>query len=240
MDDDADTLSLIGAKLDAAGVSHDRDALAYVLDGIFKKYADYRELTSRDSMPTGPELTVALGEVYDHLEAIALLCTQNIHVAVWLDEFAKDLPADDPLPGRFSTSLVSCLRAARDAHEHFQNATGRDEPLVVQRDAAAVEHRKRTRTESRDTVLIPSLVSWLHIAGLHLKEDDGRWNLEAVDAACEIIALILGSQGVPVPAAGDTNTPKGEANQGRLRRMVKDTWTSLEPALTKNRPESPA
>lgn len=234
-------LARIARTLKSAGLPDeacDSNGLAAVLQRIFETYDDNRTLLSRDTLPTAPELALAIRSVREHLEAILRICAGNIHVAVWLDEYASRERSADLRENRgpFEDAFFRCLHVARDADEHFSNAVDRGGTLLVVRGDRSVEHRRRTRTESRDTVLIPYLVGWLSLAGLQFRERDD-WNLEALDAACEIISIVLSSWGIPAPDAGDT--AKGEVNQGRLRRAVKDSWLMLQP-LTTTVPESPA
>lgn len=229
----SDPLDQILGKLKAAGVEEasDRDGVALVLNDIFEKYEQHRLLLSRDSMSTAPELLRAVRKVREHVEAVVDLCHADMGLLQWLEEYAAE--ASEPRPkfgASFMNPMIACFRAATTMEAKFKEAVERNEPLILTTPGGQqIEHRRRTRTQSRDEVLIPSLVGMLHLAGLRLRDGD-EWNLEALDAACDIVTIILQSQNVPVPESG--NPERGEEHQGRLRRAVKDAYAQIVPALT--------
>lgn len=205
------------------GSSPDAEALSAILEYRTWLFF-YRRRTSRDEMLTLKELAANIAVVHDHLREIVQLLSDEDDVTLWLDEFLKDYgrPEDDSF-----MRLRGYLDAASDAKQRFEANVNAGEVLTFTRDdGEVVEHKRKTTTDTRDRVLIPGLLQLLRKLGLDLKSNDSTWNLSALDAACEIIQLVLQDLRLPVPDAGDTM--RGERGQGHLRRIVKEKWLVAE------------
>lgn len=90
-----------------------------------------------------------------------------------------------------------------------------------------------TTRRARDNFLIPNLAHIFneHATGVYVISgskgyedtvdlDTGEPRAEYLDVACDFVKFILDWLSIPYPSTGDTAT-RGEAAQGRLRRMVK-------------------
>ena len=183
------------------------------LEEILSIYQDRRRF-GRDTFPTPAEAHQTSIEIEKRLAWIMDALRgqeQNPFLAIWL---SGALTENDNGPMfEFPEAVMQLLRVVRKVNDDFERNTG--EPFEV----GGTPHRRKTRTEARDTVLIPALIL---CAQVHGNPDlvGGDDDYEALDTICEFLTATMNAVGVAAPDAG--NTLHGEVAQGRLRRMVKD------------------
>lgn len=186
-DDDKETLF--------SGVEH--------IIGIYKQ----QRLLSRDSLPTAPELLRNMEAIEGHLGEALKVLTSSLWTLGYLD------PADGKGRFKFAMPLLALYKRAHSSAEHLRKAVKEGSPLIITEGGVSKAHKRKTRTDARDRVLIKGLVFWLELRGYDLND------LEHLDSACAIIEAVLTDQNIPCPDAGETG--HGEHEQGKLRRLIK-------------------
>lgn len=178
-------------------------------------YKDRRK--SRDTLPTVSELSKLSAEFRSKLADAVKVLTESGYLIGLTQQFLDEQRPDD---GKIDleATLVRIMKAATDSAIYLHQSADNNESVRVTRADKVIEHKRRTRTESRDRVLIPFLVTILHSVLDDLSNAGA--NGEDLDTACNVIEELLGDQKIPCPDSGNA-AQKGEEAQGRLRRIVK-------------------
>lgn len=194
----------------------DPEALAADIRRTLEDY-QWRRLNSRDTHPTVAEAHQTSIEIEKRLAWImdALLGKdQNPFLAVWL---SGALTGNDKGPLlEFPEAVMQLLRVVRQVNDDFERNA--DELFEVD----GTPHRRKTRTKTRDTFLIPKLILDAMTHGENVGAPDTAVNdLEAIDNLCDFVSLCLNVAKIQAPDSGETQR-EGEIAQGRLRRLVKE------------------
>lgn len=191
-----------------------------LIEGLFQNALStyYEDRTrSRDTLPTVSELSKLSAEFRSKLADAVKVLTESGYLIGFTQQFLDEQRHDD---GKIDleATLARIMRAATDSAIYLHQSADNNESVRVTRADEVIEHKRRTRTESRDRVLIPCLVTIL-LSVLDDLSDTGARG-DDLDTACEVIEKLLGDQKIPCPDSGNA-AQKGEEAQGRLRRIVK-------------------
>lgn len=205
----------------------DPDQVLADVHAILDRYELEKKL-SRDEFPTAAQTLARLKVVRKHLSAAVNELTRepSAHAIGTAGLLGMELTGGDEANNSFVDRLSELL-AAVEAGANALNG-----PLAVDGE----QHTRQTRTQARDSFLIPALAYCAAArGGLDLAND---W--EDLDAACTFVAAVLDSASIPRPASGDAR--RGEEGQGRLRRMIKeaaaDEFTEVRARLTNRAPKT--
>lgn len=214
-------------RLQVEGLDPDPKDIHDLFARALYEYELSHDSASTDTLPTVAGMHDAAADfkarIYDVVRALA----DNPYLMYWLEEYARDHGVDELVN---EDAMIKWWQVGQGVERYFANAKRRGGHFAIRHCDEPEQERKhlrRTRTHSRDRVLIPTIVDVLKMLGLQLRaQDDSTWDLEALDAACDVVEFLLIAHGIDAPNAGDTS--HGERDQGRLRIAVKAAWSRVD------------
>lgn len=189
------------------------DILKAQINWVFDQY-NQESLISRDTHPTRSQMIKAIEGIKGNLESIMFrFCEPDGGAIVgWLSGVMvdPDKKGIESTHAEYADKLTELHKASATALEELLEGNGEFE-------INGQPHARKTRTNVRDTMMIPMLTVIACRAGLSPAND---W--DDLDRTCKFVSLVLEFADIPAPDAGKEVDKRGEEAQGRLRRMIKE------------------
>lgn len=188
-------------------------------------FYDGRRLLSRDTAPTLPQLLEWLKDIHNSLEEVSKLLNKDESAFLVLG-LSHELDRASRSPVKFAEQIIDLIEATRRAIDKAEAGS----LLAIN----GKRHTRKTRTETRDEVLIPMLTGHfiqLAVDPLEFYDEldpmDPCKDDEFIDQACRFVSLVLQYAEIPAPDIGPDVGRVGAPAQGRLRRAVKEAARGL-------------
>lgn len=190
------------------------DLLKAQINWVFEQY-EKESLISRDTHPNRKQMIGAIEGIQRRIESVMARFCEDDGAAImgWLSGVM-----DDPEKKGIESSHTSFVDKVTELHKTTVMALDELYEHDEEFELNGTPHKRKTQTSVRDGMVIPMLTVVACRNGLAPSSDWGH-----LDDACRFVDLVLEYAEIPAPDAGKNVAKRGEAAQGRLRRMIKES-----------------